>query len=119
MTPDQAAALLESLGTIHVDLPAAVPADDTHEVIPEGESELDAAGAARVLTAPPAEGALESSRRHGVEALWVGVVTAVGDGAVDGPVDAAATPASFSDVVTHLFAGPTQTRGLSAQELTA
>lgn len=119
MTPDQTAALLDPFEPIHVDLPVGAPADDAHDAIPAGESELDAAGAAHVLTALPADGELEVSRRHDIEALWVGVVTAVGDGAVDGPVDAAATPTSFTEVATHLFAGTTQTRGLSAQALTA
>lgn len=116
MNPDQAAALLQPLGTIPVVLPEEVPAGDSGDPIPAGEHELEAAQAAQVLTAAPADGDSESTRRAGVDALWAGVVTAVGAG--NGAADASAPPAGFDDLRAHLFAGRTQTRGLSAQELT-
>ena len=116
MNAEQVAAMLQPLGPLPVVLPDEVPAAEGQDAIPAGEQQLDAAQAAHVLTAAPAEGASESTRRAGVDALWAGIVSAVGDG--NGAADATVTPAAFDDVRAHLFAGHTQTRGLSAQDLT-
>ncbi len=116
MNADQVAAMLQPLGPIPVVLPDEVPAAGPTDVIPAGAHDLDAAQAAHVLTVAPADGETESSRRAAVEALWAGVVSAAGEG--NGASDATVPPGSFDDVRAHLFAGHTQTRGLSAQDLT-
>jgi hypothetical protein len=84
-------------------------------VLAAGATELDAATAAAVLTTT-AGGQPESTRRPNLDALWSGIAAAVGAGS--GAVAPATPPTSFDDYMVRWFAGPVQTRGLSATPLT-
>ena len=121
LDPSGVAALLAPLAPITVDLPAQVPADGAIASIPAGSSQLTAEQAARVLTAKPAADGtgLEASRRPNVEATWVGVVAAVGGGKPTTNIDLAVPPTTLADMSARLFSGTVQTRGLTAQPLTA
>jgi hypothetical protein len=88
----------------------------THDtLVPAGASELDARTAAAILTTGSGDRP-DTARRPAVEALWRGIAAAVGDGTGAAPSEAA--PATFEEYVGRLFAGPLQTRGLSATPLT-
>jgi hypothetical protein len=82
-----------------------------------GTSVLDATNAAKVLTYGAGEGQ-ETTRKGNLEALWAGVVTAIGKGRPVASVSATA-PASFDELLDRVFSASVQSRGLSTIALTA
>jgi len=123
------AALLSSFGPLSVTLTGQV--DLGEETIGPGAVELDAAGAAALLTAVPADGAEggEISRTGDVAALWSAVAAAIGEGDPQrapatttaatsaGGFAVAAVPAGIEQFVDQLAAGPVRARGLPARAL--
>ncbi len=109
---------------------AAPPGDggdgtDDGDGPPEGEGEvliesgvalLDAASTATVLTAGAGAGD-ESARVDNAEAVWDAYAAAV-TAAQAGPAAPLGPPASFEELLTRLGAGPVQSRGIAAIELT-
>lgn len=118
LDPQQLDAVLAPYAPFPVQLTSTTAATAGHDEIPAGLRSLDSGQAVQVLTSSPAEGQLEASRRPNVEAIWVGVVSAVGTGHNSADVIAEVAPVSFDDLAAHLFAGTTQTRGLTVQALT-
>jgi hypothetical protein len=113
--------LLEPLAPIAVDLPAdVIDAQRTGSpsvVLAKGAHALGAADVSVVLTSD-ATSLEEASRRPGIDAFWQGVVTAIGTGRSSGPAPQG-PPSSFTDLVSRLFAGPTQTRSLEVTSFSA
>ena len=108
VTADRLAALLEPLGPLEVDLPAAVTNANGEVVVEQGVQTLDAEQAAAVLTArDPARTGAE--RYAAAQAVWAAVAEAVGDGA-DGV--AADGSGAIDAVLGPLLGGPIRHRGL-------
>lgn len=117
--PTMASTFLSTLQPLTVSLQrdAEIVIDGDDVTLEAGAIELDGPQAAAVLTGTAPSGR-EALRRGNVEAVWAAVAVAVGEGrsadgqALDQP------PSTFDELVARLFAGPVQSRGLSAQELT-
>lgn len=114
-----AAALLASIGDIPVTLPSDVLArrsgkDDV--VLRAGQHTLKPEQAASVLTSSTSSQA-DRARRPGLEAVWSGVVMAIGPGKVGEQL--AGEVASFDDVLRHLISGPVASRGLPTEPIEA
>jgi hypothetical protein len=116
--PEQLAGFLTPLAPFPVELSNGEPAAPGHDSVPAGLGAIDAVQAARMLTSSPKPGQLEAVRRSDVESVWAGVVSAVGHGHNTADVTATVAPTSFDELAARLFAGVTQTRGLTVQELT-
>ena len=140
----QAAGFLVPFEPYAVDLATDVvgtSADGTDDSIPAGVSELDAAGAAKVLTYG-AGVAAEGTRTANIEALWAALAVSVGAGnpvdqaravATNSTVDSTVVsgsavsgspttatlqrPSDFEQFVERLFSAAVQSRGLSTAEL--
>ena len=145
----QAAGFLVPFEPYAVDLATDVvgtSSDGTDDSIPAGVSELDAAGAAKVLTYG-AGVAAEGTRTANIEALWTALAVSVGAGnpvdqaravATNSTVDSTVVsgsvvsgsvvsgspttatqqrPDDFEQFVERLFSAAVQTRGLSTAEL--
>lgn len=114
--PTQLATFLEPYQPFTVQLTAEIPAADGQPALSAGTSVLQTANAVRVLTVGAGE-ANQSARQGNLDAMWTGVVAAIGAGRPAAvPVDAA--PTSFDEFVAHLFAAQTQARGLTNRPLT-
>ena len=140
----QAAGFLVPFEPYAVDLATDVvgtSSDGTDDSIPAGVSELDAAGAAKVLTYG-AGVAAEGTRTDNIEALWAALAVSVGAGnpvdqaravATNSTVDSTVVsgsavsgspttatlqrPSDFEQFVERLFSAAVQSRGLSTAEL--
>jgi hypothetical protein len=101
-----------------VALATAVPAGaDGQAALAPGTAVLQAANAARVLTVGAGDGN-ETVRQANIQAMWTGVVASVGAGRPSAtPVTVA--PTTFDELVSHVFAGQTQSRGLGSIALTS
>ena len=108
ITADRLATLLEPLGPLEVDLPAAVTNANGEVIVEQGVQTLDAGQAAAVLTArdPTRPGA---ERYAAAQAVWAAVAAAVGDGADAVAEDGSGT---IDAVLGSLLRGPVRHRGL-------
>ena len=110
MKRDEFASFLNGLPSVSVDLPRDVlgPADAV--LYPKGAANLSTAQIAEIMTTKsPTE--RERLRRANLEALWVGISTAIGSGR-QGLTLSAAPPRTFAELATRLMAGPVASRGL-------
>jgi hypothetical protein len=108
MTADRLAALLEPLGPLEVELPAAVTNANGEVIVDQGVQTLDAGQAAAVLTAR--DPARTGADRYAVtQAVWAAVAQAVGDGADSVAVDDSGV---IDPVLGPLLRGPVRHRGL-------
>ena len=107
MTADRLAALLEPLGPLEVELPAAVTNASGEVIVDQGVQTLDAGQAAAVLTArdPARTGA---DRYAATQAVWAAIAKAVGDGA-NSATDGSGV---IDPVLGPLLSGPVRHRGL-------
>jgi hypothetical protein len=78
-----------------------------------GQGDISASEAAEILTTAAADG-VESARRPQIDALWIGIAAAVGDGVPNVLTGTGVLPADFSEYAARLFAGKVEARGLSA-----
>lgn len=114
--PDQLATFLAPYGPFTVELTADVPRGTGDSPLSAGTAVLQVDNAVRVLTAG-ADGDDQSARQGNIDAVWAGVVGSVGAGRpAAGSLDV--PPATFDDLSSRLFAGQTQSRGLTATALT-
>lgn len=109
--PDELTSMLAAHEPYQVTLAAPVVAEDDADSIEAGAAVLDAATAARVLTAG-AGTADEDARIANAEAVWAGFVAAVGAGS---PPAVAPTggPVDFDDLVARVTAGRIGSRGIA------
>jgi hypothetical protein len=113
--PEQLAAFLAPYGPFTVELTADVPRDTGDSPLSAGTAVLQVDNAVRVLTAG-ADGVDQTERQGNIDAVWAGVVGSVGAGRpLAGSLEA--PPATFDELVARLFAGQTQSRGLTAAPL--
>ena len=114
--PEQLATFLAPYGPFTVELTADVPQGQGDTPLSAGTAVLQVDNAVRVLTAG-ADGDDQTERQGNIDAVWAGVVGSVGAGRpLAGSVDA--PPATFDELASRLFAGQTQSRGLTAAPLT-
>ena len=117
--PEQLVQFLTPYQPFTVQLPAPVAGDgDGQAALPAGAAVLQAANAARVLTAGLApKQPVDPQRQGNIDALWSAVVTSIGSGRAPAtPI--AGGPTTFDELVVHLVAAQTQSRGLTATALT-
>ncbi len=115
MKRDEFAAFLGGLAPIQVDLPVDVLGADDAVLYPKGPTTLSADQAAEIITSrSPTQ--RERLRRPNIDALWAGIVTAIGTGQ-QGQTLSPAVPTTFPDIAARLKAGPVASRGLVARPL--
>jgi hypothetical protein len=117
--PEQLVQFLTPYQPFTVQLTADVPGtDDGDATLPAGGAVLQAVNASRVLTAGLVDGQpVDPLRQGNIEAIWTSLVTSIGSGRAPAtPI--AGGPTTFDDLVVHLVAAQTQSRGLPARALT-
>lgn len=119
-TAAETEALLAPVAPIDVNLPTDVQSTsaggDTDVLIPAGEARLSAAQSVQVLTTV-ADGQLNADRRGNIDAVYAGVAAGVGTGETTPDVTVPIT--TLGDLVDRLFAGPVESRGLTAEPIAA
>jgi hypothetical protein len=109
------ATFLTGLPAVQVTLPRDVLGADDKILFPKGPTALTAAQVAQIFTVKsPTES--ESLRQPNIDALWGGIVTAIGTGRTDQTLSTA-LPATFDEVASRLTAGPVASRALVARPL--
>jgi hypothetical protein len=109
------ATFLAGLPAVEVTLPRDVLGPDDKALFPKGPTSLTAAQVAQVFTVnSPTES--ERLRQPNIDALWGGIVTAIGSGRTDQTLSAG-TPANFDEMATRLTSGPVASRGLVTRSL--
>jgi hypothetical protein len=109
------ATFLTGLPAVEVTLPRDVLGPDDKTLFPKGPTVLTAAQVAQVFTVnSPTE--TERLRQPNIDALWGGIVTAIGSGRTDQTLSAG-IPATFDEMATRLTSGPVASRGLVARSL--
>jgi hypothetical protein len=117
MTGDEFAAFLGTLPALQVTLPRDVLGSDETAIYAKGPAVLTATQAAQIITSnSPSES--EPLRQPNIDALWSGIVGAVGTGRT-GQTLSASTPTTFDELAARLMAGPVGSRGLVARALEA
>jgi hypothetical protein len=115
MSAGDFATFLTGLPAVEVTLPRDVLGPDDKTVFPKGPTVLTAAQVAQVFTVnSPTES--ERLRQQNIDALWGGIVTAIGSGRTDQTLSAA-IPVTFDEIATRLTSGPVASRGLVARSL--
>ncbi len=119
VTPTEAEALLQSVGSVPTVLPREVrdTVDGAQVVLfPSGEAELSAAQLVQVLTAE-VTGEVESSRRDNINAVWAAVAAAIGTG-IPGWV-AGSPVATVADLLSRTIAGSVSSRPFATVPIAA
>ena len=117
MKRDEFATFLTGLPSVTADLPRDVLGPTEAVVFPKGSTKLTAAQIAEILTSKsPTEH--ERLRRTNLEAVWIGIATAIGSGR-QGQTLSASPPKTFAEMATRLMAGPVGSRGLLTRPIDA
>jgi hypothetical protein len=117
MKADAFAALITGLPAVQATLPRDVLGPDEAVVFPKGPTALTPVQVAQVLTTKsPTEG--ERLRQPNIDAVWSGIVAAVGVGRTDQTLSVT-SPTSFAELAARLMAGPVASRGLVGRALDA
>jgi hypothetical protein len=110
MKRDEFATFFGGLPSVTADLPRDVLGASDAVVYPKGSTKLTAAQIAEILTSKsPTEH--ERLRRTNLEAVWIGIATAIDSGR-QGETLSASPPKTFAEMATRLMAGPVGSRGL-------
>ena len=117
MTGGDFAAFLGSLPALQITLPHDVLDSDDTVLLGQGPAVLTAEQAAQVITSKSATES-ERLRQPNIDALWAGIVDAIGTGR-EGQTLSAASPTNFAELAARLTAGPVASRGLVARPLAA
>jgi hypothetical protein len=112
MTRTELAGLLLGLPQVRANLVNEVLDGRDAVLHPKGPTTLSTTQVAEIVTTKsPTQ--LESARRPNIDAVWLGVATAVGTGR-EGQKLSAAEPSTFEELAARLIAGPMAARGLLA-----
>jgi hypothetical protein len=117
MTAADFTAFLAGLPPVDVNLPVDVLGVDDVALFPKGAASLTTDQLAQILTTKsPTQP--ERLRHPNIDAVWAGIVEAVGTGR-EGQTLSPAAPTTFAELATRLTAGPIASRGLVARPLPA
>jgi hypothetical protein len=115
MTVADFTAFLTGMPALEVTLPHDVLGSDDTVQFGQGPAVLTAEQAAQLITSKsPTES--EQLRQPNIDALWAGIVAAIGSGR-EGQTLSAASPTTFAELATRLTSGPVASRGLVARPL--